>query len=92
MSARGISIEAYHKILASGKAASQWARIYHALLRRKEQGQHGVTRSEISSGLNMRLSSVCGRVNELINAGLIKEGDRRQCAVTKEPAHPIEVK
>ena len=81
---RGISIEAYEKHINSGKALTQWVRIYQYL-----QWSRPVTRLELSERTDIRLSSVCGRVNELIKAELIEEYERRQCSITKEPAHPV---
>ena len=87
MTARAISIEAYEKHIESGKQATQWMYIYAYL------GQKlPLTRSELSEQLNMRMSSVCGRVHELIKANMIEELPRRKCSVTKEPAHPLKVK
>ena len=84
---RGISIEAYYKHRESGKAMSQWAAIYDYLVLRLP-----LTRSEISARTGIRLSSVCGRVNELIKAGLLEESPRRDCRITNEPAHPVGTK
>lgn len=42
------------------------------------RGAHGATREEIEAGTDLCLSSVCGRVNELIKDGLLIEtGERR---------------
>ena len=81
---RGISLEAYERHIASGKALTQWQTIYGFL-----KAHRPVTRAELSDMTGIRLSSVCGRVNELIKAGLIEEYERRKCRSTKEPAHPI---
>ena len=87
MTARAISIEAYEKHIASGKRDVQWVKIYTRL-------SYGVplTRSELSEILRMRMSSVCGRVHELIQANMIEELPRRTCSITKEPAHPLQIK
>ncbi len=86
MTVRKISIEAYQKHIDSGKQSTQWMRIYawlgHCYVKPR-------TRSELASDLGMRMSSVCGRVNELIKAGLLVEDGRRKCAITNESAHPI---
>ena len=84
---RAISIEAYAKHIESGKQATQWMKIYAFL-----GSQLPCTRSEISRFTGIRMSSVCGRVNELIKGGLIQEHGRRQCDVTSEPAHPVGIK
>ena len=87
MTVRSISIEAYEKHIESGKQATQWMKIYEFL------GSHlPLTRSEISSDTGMRMSSVCGRVHELVQAKLVIEGERRECGVTGEPAHTVTLK
>ena len=85
MTARNISIEAYHKHLESGKALVQWVRIVEHL----RKSLCPLTRAEIAQRLNMRDSSVCGRVNELLKAKLVVEHNRQQCSVTLQQAHPI---
>ena len=81
---RAISREAYLKHIHSGKQATQWMEIYDLM-----GSQPPMTRSEISQFSGMRMSSVCGRVHELIEAGMLKEYGRRTCKVTGEPAHPV---
>jgi len=86
LTVRSISIEAYQRHIESGKQETQWVRIYtylsHVLPR---------TRSEISEETKIRMSSVCGRVNELMQAGLLAENERRKCRITGELAHPVRV-
>lgn len=93
MSAKPISIEAYRKHIDSGKAHAQWVRIYVLLRFYFPPGYEQIrrTRSELSDYTGIRLSSVCGRVNELIQAGLLTEYPRRNCQITNEPAHPVGV-
>ncbi len=87
MTVRSISIEAYQKHIDSGKRSTQWMAIYAFI-----NCQLPITRSEISDFIGIRMSSVCGRVNELIKAGLIEEHSRRKCKVTGEPAHTLTLK
>lgn len=47
------------------------------------------TRSEIAEATGMRLSSVCGRVAELLERQMLTEGPRRPCRVTGVNAHPL---
>jgi predicted transcriptional regulator len=89
MTVRAISIEAYDKHIATGRRESQWMRIYRYI---SEDDTTPRTRSELSAYIGIRLSSVCGRVNELIKANMIKELGRRKCRVTKEPAHTLTLK
>ena len=47
------------------------------------------TRAEIAHASGMALCSVCGRVNELVAAGVLEHGPRRICSRTGNPANPI---
>lgn len=43
----------------------------------RSRGKQGATRQEIADGLQMRLQSVCGRVNELLRStSFIEQGTR----------------
>ena len=84
MTVRSISIEAYEKHKNSGKQLVQWVLIYDWL-----RSSSGWTRAEISEHMGIRMSSVCGRVKELLDANLLVEGPRRTCTVTGEAAHPV---
>jgi hypothetical protein len=90
MTVRAISIEAYERHIESGKRDVQWVRIYNHV------SAYGhifpKTRSELSALLNMRMSSVCGRVHELIEAEMVEDGERRECKITGEPAHTVTLK
>lgn len=55
---------------ASGKAASQYERIRLLLLAHNDTG---LTRQEIADKSGIRLSSVCGRVSQLISDGVCVE-------------------
>jgi predicted transcriptional regulator len=89
MTVRSISIEAYNRHIESGKRWTQWMKIYRYLY---DSWPMRYTRSEISDKTGMRLSSVCGRVNELIKAGMLEEGGRHECRITKEQAHTVTLK
>ena len=47
------------------------------------------TRAEIAHASGMALQSVCGRVNELVAAGVLEHGPRRICSRTGNPANPV---
>jgi hypothetical protein len=89
MTARAISIEAYHAHVDDGGALVQWVYILHFLKNDIDGASHGRTRAELAARLNIRVASVCGRVNELLEAGLIVELDRRKCIETGAKAHPL---
>jgi len=82
---RGISIEAYYRHMDSGKALNQWQRIYYELIITGRK----LTRAELAEYMHIRMSSVCGRVHELMRAGLLVEYPRRSCGITHEQAHPV---
>jgi hypothetical protein len=37
----------------------------------------------------MELSSVCGRINEMISVGMIREGEKRKCQITGRLVSPV---
>jgi len=82
---RDTSREAYKEHAGSGKLTERQGQIIY-YLRFKPQGQ---TRSEIAQGTTLRLSSVCGRVNELIKLGVLTDGPRRKCSVTGINSHVV---
>lgn len=47
------------------------------------------TRAELAQYVGMRLSSVCGRVKELLDLHIVTECPRRPCSTTKINAHPV---
>ena len=52
----------------------------------------GATREAIADGLGMKLSSVCGRVCELLAEGLIEETDERRETNSRRSATVVRVK
>ena len=81
------SRDAYHEHQESGELGRQQKTIM--LFFHSRGGEH--TRSELAEKVGMRLSSVCGRVNELIKLGYLVEGGRRPCGVTGINAHPVKL-
>lgn len=37
----------------------------------------------------LELSSICGRVNELLGSGLLEEAPTRRCRITGKSVHPV---
>ena len=66
------SIEAAERI--APKAGTMRARVLDYIA---AAGEIGATNAEIAAGLGMKLQTVCGRVNELATAKLIRNGARR---------------
>lgn len=77
MTANTISIEAYHQHIDSGRALTQWQKVFNVLC-----SNPPLTRAEIETESGIRLSSVCGRVSELMKSGLICERGVRKCRIT----------
>lgn len=87
MSVADTSLDAYREHRAAGRLSAQQKKVM--LFFHSKGGEH--TRSELSERIPMRLSSVCGRVNELIDLGYLVEGERRPCKVTGCGAHPLKL-
>lgn len=88
MSVASTSIDAYRDHRSSGELGTQQRKVM--LFFHTRGGEH--TRAELSDLIPMRLSSVCGRVNELVKLGYLEERDRRPCKVTGINAHPLMVR
>lgn len=82
---RDTSRAAYKEHAGSGKLTEQQAQLVYFLRFKPE----GVTRNEIAQGTTLRLSSVCGRVNELIKLNILTDGPRRKCTVTGINSHVV---
>lgn len=87
MSVSDTSVDAYNEHKESGKLGKQAMSIMAGLEPNKDY-----SRREISKLLKMELSSVCGRVNELLAAGLMLELETRKCLVTGKTIHPVKVR
>lgn len=87
MSVADTSRDAYESHRASGELGAQQRKVM--LFFHTHGGEH--TRSEVAAKVGMRLSSVCGRVNELIKLGYLVEGPRRPCRETNINAHPVKL-
>ena len=84
MAVRDTSIEAYHDMKGSGELSVRQQEVLAALERGRDY-----SRAEIAMASGLRLSSVCGRVNELIKLGRIAEAPIRACKVTGRTVHPV---
>jgi hypothetical protein len=47
------------------------------------------SRREIVQITGLELSSVCGRINEMLQSGMLKEVSQRKCKVTGKTIKPI---
>jgi len=84
MTVASTSINAYKEHRASGKLGAQAQEIFNAM-------QFNVTysRRELVKLTGLELSSVCGRVNELVSIGLLIEMPARKCMVTGKTIKPV---
>lgn len=80
------SIENYHLHRDSGELGRQAAAVLAFI---EHMPARDVSRRELAFAMKMELSSVCGRVNELLKAGLLVEGDKRACRMTGKTVHPV---
>ena len=87
---RDTSLDAYFTIRGLGIDISQAGRIY-IYLKYVGTSQKGLTRNEIAEALNMRLSSVCARVNEMIGEWL-SDSETRKCSISGKTSHVVRVK
>lgn len=87
MSVADTSLDAYREHRDSGELSAQQKKVM--LFFHMHGGEY--TRSELAGSIPMRLSSVCGRVFELIELGYLTEGPRRACGVTGVSAHPVKL-
>jgi hypothetical protein len=78
------SIFAYKEHKETGKVGNQAMSIFHKMDLNKDY-----SRREIVQLTGLELSSVCGRVNEMLQAGLLKEVSQRKCSVTGKTIKPV---
>ena len=77
----------YREHRDSGKLSTQAGLVLN-FIRGLADG-YDVSRLEIAEALGLRLSSVCGRVNELIAAGLLEPGVTRKCRMSGKTVCPV---
>lgn len=85
MTVASTSIAAYRDLQARDQLNPQQSRIVaHFALHPAP-----LTRAELAALISMKLQSVCGRVNELIEAGVLVEDPARKCGMGGRSAHPV---
>jgi predicted transcriptional regulator len=84
MSVAETSITAYREHQATGRIGQQAQALLDAM-----EPWTTYSRRELSKETGLELSSICGRVNELVQIGLLKEGMKRKCRITKKTVCPI---
>ena len=81
---RDTSRSSYRTVKTDGTMGRQQQMILSLLKKRP-----GKTRLEISHLSGICLSSVCGRVDELIRAGRLEDNHKRICSISKRTAHVV---
>jgi hypothetical protein len=84
MTVADTSIQAYKEHQAEGKVGTQSNSIYRIM-----QAGKDYSRRELVAVTLIELSSVCGRVHELLQLGLLKEGKKRKCRITGKTIVPV---
>jgi len=77
---------AYKEHKQSGKLDQQKQHIKNLLLT-----EYPLSRREISRATNIEISSVSGRVNEMIKMGVVEETTKRKCLFSKKLITPVQL-
>lgn len=86
---RDTSHEAIARLRATGQVSRRQGELLEAFAARRRRGHLSATRQEIAHELGWQINQVCGRAKELLDAGRLTEGDKRECAVTGQTAYPL---
>jgi DNA-binding IclR family transcriptional regulator len=78
------SVMAYKEHKAVGKVGAQCIHIFDAM-----QFDKDYSRRELAKLTGLELSSVCGRVNEMLESGMLQENNSRKCQITGKTIHPV---
>ena len=78
------SIIAYKEHRATGKVGSQAMNIFDTM-----QFHSDYSRRELVALTGLELSSICGRVNEMLQIGMLQEVRPRKCKVTGKTVKPV---
>lgn len=81
MTVKPTSIMAYRELIESGKAKTQRDKIFACLLHYTDHG-FALCRDQIEEFTGIRINAVCGRVNELLEDGLVKVAYERESPKT----------
>ena len=86
MSVKPTSWQAYQDILRGGVANTQAEQVLQVI-----NWHEGLTRAEVAKVTDMRINSVCGRVNELLSSEVIYVSGTRKCSVTGRVVEELKV-
>jgi len=82
---RDTSRDALAEHKETGRLGKQQQVVFAVLTR---SGQ-AFTRAELAANTGLPVSSICGRVKELLDLQVVVEDPRRPCSVTGKAAHPV---
>lgn len=84
------SVTNYREHRSSGRLGAQALEIVQFLANRTDRD---FSRAEIAEILGLRLSSICGRVNELIKSDHVEQSAQtRRCQVTGKTVRPVRLR
>lgn len=83
------SIENYHTHKESGRLGKQALYLVQFIA---EHTDRDWSRAELAEQTGLRLSSVCGRVNELIHSKHVEVQPNRRCQVTGKTVSPLRLR
>lgn len=86
---RETSIATYQDLRDDGKLTAKQQQIIDYLHR---HGSADFSRLEISRAIDMPINCVAGRVNELLEKGVIEEADQRPCRISGRRINPVRLK
>ena len=89
MSVATTSIENFREHRSSGKLGRQAQALVKFLALHTERDW---SRAEIAQATGMQLSSVCGRVNELIHSMHLEPAPNRKCFITNKTVCPVRLR
>lgn len=84
MTVADTSIIAYLDHKLQGKVGRQAQSLYEFM-----EDNVDYSRKELSRLTGMELSSVCARVNEMVDVGMLREVTRRKCKITGRLISPV---
>lgn len=83
------SIENFHEHRNSGKLGHQAQAIVKFLAVHNERDW---SRAELAQAMGLQLSSVCGRVNELVHSFHLEPAPTRKCFITNKSVSPVRLR
>lgn len=89
MTVASTSIENYREHKSSGKLGKQALALVKFLALHTERDW---SRAELAQATGMQLSSICGRVNELIHSMHIEPAPQRKCFITNKTVNPVRLR